>query len=106
VNASTPDNSEIVLHKGGGSTIAGKDGVFFYRAIQLRTFMKLYRKTGLIPTRGVGAKQMLAIATEYTAKTYKNSPAQMDQAIEDLNTWIETMRAALPVTDNRTEAAA
>lgn len=92
---SKPDNSEIVHHKGGGTTISGKDGMNFYRAITLKSAIGLHMKTGLIPTRGVTITSMFKMATEYTGKTYKRG--QHEAAINDLGVWIDTMRAALPI---------
>jgi hypothetical protein len=47
-------------------------------------------------TRGASPTVLLGIAGEYTGKKYKRG--QYDQAAQDLNVWIETMRAAMPVT--------
>jgi hypothetical protein len=93
---SKPDNSEIRHHSGGGVTITGKDGMNFYRAVTLKSMIGLHQKTGLIPTRGVSITRMFAMATEYTGKHYKRGGH--DEAIADLSVWIETMRAALPIT--------
>lgn len=90
-----PDSS-IDLRSGGGATLAGPDAMLFMKAVQLKSFIKLYLTTGIIPTRGVGIQRMLALATEITKKPYTRNTAE--QAIEDLATWIETMRVAIPTT--------
>lgn len=91
-----PDNSEIVTHKGGGITYSGRDAVHLFRAMTLRGNIKLFVKTKMIPTRGVTGPVMLRIATEITKKPYKRG--QYAQAVADLDVWIETMKAALPIT--------
>ena len=91
--------SEIVHHN-GGTTLSGPDAMRFYQAVQLKSFLKLYAKTGIRPTRGVGPAQMLGLASNITGHKYKRGAFL--EAAEDLSTWIETMRAALPVTDGRT----
>lgn len=87
--------NEVHVHP-GGTTFAGKDAVNLFRAITLKSSMRLWQATGMIPTRGVGIKQMLAIAEEYTGKKYRRS--QVEQAILDVDHWIGVMKSALPVT--------
>ena len=96
------NNSEVVLHEHGGASYVGPDAVNLMRAITLQAALRLYARTGMIPTRGVTAMVMLKLAKEYTNKTYKRG--QHAQAAEDMQVWIDTMRAALPFTDNRSEA--
>lgn len=91
--------SEVVLHKGGGATYAGPDAMHLMRAIHLASFLKLYAKTKMRPTRTVSGPMMLTMATEFTGKTYKRG--QYEQAAADVRVWIDTMKAAIPVTDNR-----
>ena len=87
--------SEIIHHKSGGTTFSGPDAVNLVRAVYLRSHLRLYAKTGITPTRTVTGPGMLKIATEYTGKTYKRG--QYIMAAEDLDVWISTMQAALPV---------
>ena len=89
--------SEVVLHQGGGASFVAPDGVNLFRAITLRNTMRLYAKNGMRPNRNLGPAQMLLIAKEYTGKDYKRS--QIEQAVVDVSTWIETMKAALPITN-------
>lgn len=94
-----PDQSEVVLHASGGTTFAGPDAMNLYRAITLKASLNLFAKTGIIPTRGISGSRLLAMATQYTGKHYKRGTHA--QAAEDLDVWIKTMKAALPITDNR-----
>jgi hypothetical protein len=94
------NQSEIVHHKGGCTTFAGPDAIHLMRAITLRASIRLYAKTGIKSTRAATPSLMLRIAKEYTGKDYKGRD-KFDLAMADLDTWIATMRAALPVTDNR-----
>lgn len=70
----------------------------YFRCKVLRSSIDLHRKTGIIPTRGVTITRMFAMATQYTGKQYKRGAHEA--AIADLDTWLATMRAALPVTVN------
>jgi hypothetical protein len=96
-----PDASEITAHKGGGFTINGRDGMHYFRALNVRMGLSLWIKSGIRLTRAVGPTQLLALASEYTGKQYKRN--QHQQAMEDLQVWIDTMKAALPFTDERDE---
>lgn len=98
-----PDNSAITLHD-GGTSITGKDGMLYYKAITLKSSLSLFIKTGnrIIPTRGVTGPVMLRLASEFSGKTYKRG--QYQQALDDLSVWIETMKAALPIEDERRPA--
>lgn len=96
---SQPDRSEITVHQGGGISITGRDGMHYYRALHVKMGLSLWIKNGLRLTRGVGPAQLLALASEYTGKTYKRGAHQ--QALDDLQVWIDTMKAALPFTDER-----
>lgn len=91
-----PNQSEVVVHKSGGTTFAGPDAVNLFRAITLKMSLSLYAKTGMIPTRGVTSTVMLKLAKEYTGKTYKRG--EHEKAAADVQVWIDTMKAAMPVT--------
>lgn len=95
-------NSKVTITKGGAVCFSGPDAMAFYRAVQLRAAIRLHAKTGLIPTRGFGPGKMLAAAGAITGKAYRRG--QSGQAVADLDTWIDTMRAALPFTDERRAA--
>lgn len=96
----TPDKSEIVHHN-GGTTITGKDGINLYRAITLKAALNLYAKTKMLATRNATPTAMLQMATEYTGKTYKRG--QHAQAAADVDVWVQTMKAAMLITDERTK---
>ena len=94
-------DSEIVHHD-SCSVFAGADAVHLVRAVHVMSALRLYPRTGMKMTRGATPAVLLAIATEYTGKTYKRR--QYDQAAEDVRIWVETMKAALPITDLRRQA--
>lgn len=91
-----PDASEINVHP-GGVTFAGRDAVHLFRAITLKSGISLHQKCGMIPTRGMTITKMLAMAEEFTGKKYKRGDHQ--GAIADLQVWIDTMKAAMPITN-------
>jgi hypothetical protein len=88
--------SEIVHHAWGGTTFAGLDAVNLFRAVHVASALRVYARTGMKMTRGATPSVLLAIAREYTGKTYKRG--EYLQAAEDVRVWVETMKAALPVT--------
>lgn len=91
------NDDRIVVESDGEISFVGYDAVNLYRAMQLRMAIKLYVKCGMIPTRGVGIKKMLAVASGYTGKRYAASRAVATLAVDDLTVWIETMKSAMPV---------
>ena len=93
------DSYVRINEKGEATTYAGPDAVNLHRAITLKTAIKLYDKSGIIPTRGMTITKMLALVKQYTSKKYKTT--QKKQAIQDLEKWIETMKAAMPIIDDR-----
>jgi hypothetical protein len=102
MNATKSDpNSYVHQSAHGSTTFVGHDAIQSLAAIQLYHTIRLYLKCGLIPTRGCGPKQMLALAGRYTGKTYKNSRPELERAANDVEKWADTMRAALPVVDDR-----
>lgn len=81
------------------TTYSGPDAVEFLRVKVLQGSIGLYRKTKIIPTRGVTITMMLAMATQITGTVYKGK-TKCEAAEADLQTWIDTMRAALPISIN------
>lgn len=73
----------------------GTDATTLYRVNMLKISIKLWLKTGMMPTRGVGIKKMLKMAEQYTGRKYKTSEAAY--AVEDLHNWVTTMISALPI---------
>lgn len=91
------DNSELVVNKEGRVVCyVGPDATNLFRAKTLKAGLSLWRKTKMIPTRGVTISVMLVMAYGYTGKAYTRK--QVEQAEADLQVWIDTMAAALPVT--------
>jgi hypothetical protein len=88
-------NSEIRITS-GGTMYSGPDAVAMYRAVTVKVAIETYARTKMRMTRNATPTVLLGIAGEYTGKKYKRG--QYDQAAKDLAVWIETMRAALPVT--------
>ncbi len=87
----------------GGTMYAGADATLYFKAAHLRAALRLFARTGIKPTRGVGGRQLMALATEITGKPYK--ARAYDQAVADLDVWLQTMRGALHVEDQREGAA-
>lgn len=88
-------SDHIEIHAGGGISCVGRDAVNLYRAVTLRQALALYARTGMRLTRGASPTAMLIMATEYTGKAYKRGA--YIQAAADVQTWIDTMKAGLPV---------
>ena len=89
----TPDNSYIERTR-GMVTYVGPDATALYRAIMIRHAIAGLQ-VGIIPTRGATMTRVLAAATSITRKPYRRTHG--DRAIADLTSWIEAMRAAMPV---------
>lgn len=100
--SAAPDNSEIRVAD-HSTTVTGKDGMLFYAAITLRQAIKMHVRSGGRMRMTAAAKPtvLLKTAEGYTKKKYKRG--QYQEALDDLTNWIETMRAGLPFTDERTE---
>lgn len=91
------NESSVTITKSGGVMFSGPDAVNLARAISVKSALRL-AMVGLT-VRGVTKTGLLKIASEYTGKQYKRGEYQ--KAREDLTTWIETMKLALPIEDNR-----
>ena len=79
------------------TTYVGHDATQLYRVNMLKTCIKLWIKTGMMPTRGVGIHKMLKMAEVYTGRKYKKSEAKY--AVEDLHNWVTMMVSALPIVE-------
>lgn len=90
-------DSRIVYSKSSGEPISyiGPDATQLYRVNMLKTCIKMWMKTGMMPTRGIGIHKMLKMAEVYTGRKYKKSEAAY--AIEDLHHWVSCMVSALPI---------
>ena len=86
--------SEIVI-SAAGTTFSGSDAVLLFKAITLRSGLKL-AQAGIKLNRWTTTSDLFKMATTYTGKPYKRG--QYEQARADLTVWIDTMKAAMPVT--------
>ena len=88
-------DSSITLHSSGAISYDGPEAVDLYRAKTLASALKMYARSGIIPTRGVTITVMLRMATGYTRKAYKRGDAL--KASEDVKVWADTLMAAMPI---------
>lgn len=91
------EDSHIVYSKGRqeATSYVGSDATQLYRVNMIKVSIKLWMKTGMMPTRGIGIKKMLKMAEQYTGRKYKTSEAAY--AVEDLHNWVSCMVSALPI---------
>ena len=92
--------SEIVHHAHGGVTLVGPDAINLMRAATVKQGLLMYDRSKMLLTRGATPTMLLALAKQYTGKTYKGKD-KYQQAAADVQVWIDTMKAALPITDER-----
>ena len=90
--------SRIETRNGNAVGFIGPDATNLFRAVMLRASIKLYAETGMKPTRGVGMRQMLDMASGYSGKLYKGK-ADLARAAADLDIWINAMKSALPTVE-------
>lgn len=95
-------DSEVILSN-GSTAFVGEDAVKLFQAAAVATALRLYARTGIIMARGAKVSDYLRVAGQFTGKTYKRG--QHMQAATDLQVWVDTMKAAMPVTNNRTPGA-
>lgn len=90
-------DSHIVYSKSRkeATSYVGRDATQLFRVNMLKVSIRLWLKTGMKPTRGVGIKKMLEMASVYTGRKYKTSQAA--EAIDDLHNWVSVMVSALPI---------
>lgn len=77
------------------TSYVGRDATELYRVNMLKVSIKLWMKTGMMPTRGIGIRKMLKMAEVYTGRKYKTSEAAY--AVEDLHNWVTCMVSAMPI---------
>lgn len=77
-----------------GMSFEGKAGIDVYRYTLLASSLRLFAKTGLKPTRGIGGKQMMAMATELTGVKFK--ARQYMEAAERLEAVAQTIATDNP----------
>lgn len=90
--------SHIVADGSQVRAYVGKDAVEFARVRMLRSSLIIWQKTGMIPTRGVTVTRMLGMCHAYTGKSYKRG--EVPAAVADLEVWLNTMNAALPMVNS------
>lgn len=91
----TMTESYIETGSRGVTSFVGPDATHLFQAVTLRSSLRLYAKIGMFPTRGVTITRMLALATQFTGKTYKRG--QAEKAAADVSVWIEAMKCAIPI---------
>lgn len=80
---------------GNATGFVGPDAIELFRAVTLKGAIQLYAQCRIIPTRGMTISKMLKLASRFSGKSYGRG--QYDAAVADLDVWIATMKAALPV---------
>jgi hypothetical protein len=90
------DNSEIIVSE-YATTYMGNDAVMLVRAAHLYAALQLYAKSKIRTARNISPLQLLMWAEQLTSKKYKGSNKYFEAA-EDVRVWVQTMKAALPVT--------
>ena len=78
-----------------GRVYSGPKAVGVFQAKVLRSSLSLYLKTGLKPTRGVGLKQMMILASSIVGTPFKASKKEIPNAIASLDLLISASEAAL-----------
>lgn len=96
------DDSTIEHHP-GGTTFAGRDAVSVFRAYTLATSLSMYAKTGLRPTRHVGPRDMMRLATEITGRKFK--ARDYEGAAAAVKEWASLMRSGIPEANARRPSA-
>lgn len=77
------------------TSYVGRDATQLYRVNMLKVSIRLWVKTGMMPTRNVGIRKMLKMAEVYTGRKYKTTQAA--EAVDDLHNWVTCMVSALPI---------
>lgn len=82
----------VERHEDGSVSIVGRAAVDMFRGKVLASAIGLWLKTGMLPTRGVGVRDMARMATEYTGKQYAGSKKGLAQAKADLDQVVYSVR--------------
>ena len=91
------EESGLIYRKDGNLSCAyGRDAVNMVGAAGIAAFLRLYAKSGIRPTRGVGPKELLRRASLVTGKRYPLNRAGYLKAADDVSRWVQEMKAALP----------
>lgn len=95
-----------IHHHDGGTTITG-DAMMLMTAKTIQLGIKTHRQTGgrMKLTRTATITNLLVSANKITGKgPYKKSAQEYERAEADLQIWMNTLKAALPITDERTKS--
>lgn len=96
-----PTDSSEIHHSDGGSMYSGPDAVAVFRAYTLASSLSLYAKCGIRPTRHVGPRDMMKMASEITGRKFKAKDyAGAAAAVKE---WASLMRSGIPETSTRKE---
>ena len=71
------------------TTFSGPEGVATFRAVSIKTALRLFARTGIKANRAYTLTNMLRVATDYTGATYPKSRAGALRAVGDLETWLK-----------------
>jgi hypothetical protein len=88
------DDSKVVIGA-MGTIYSGADAVSLYQAMALRAAMRLYAKTGIVPTRGFGKKKMVEQVNLITKSDYATK--DFVKAFDHLNIFVEQLKSSIPV---------
>ena len=91
------DSYITVRNKGKESTITsyvGSDATHLFQARTLIIMLKYIQKGFRLTSEGSPTK-LLKLASSFTGKKYKRG--QYDEAITDVQIWVNTMECALPI---------
>jgi hypothetical protein len=78
------------------TSFVGPDATKLAQAVTIRAALRLWQ-AGIQPSPAATKTQTLAMASTFTGKKYGRGAAQLDQAIADMDVWVVTMRAGLPI---------
>jgi hypothetical protein len=98
----TPD-SYIQTRDGAATSFVGPDAIRLFQAATLKSHIKLYAKSRIIPTRGVSFTKMLRMAADLQGlppyKRFQNVQQAADKVCADLDAWMAAMKSALPIVE-------
>lgn len=84
------------------SSYIGEDATLYFQARMIYMGLKA-RKAGIQLARNYMPKRLFQTASRFTGKQYKIT--EYDLAMKDLDTWLRTMEAALPIVVTKRETA-
>jgi hypothetical protein len=81
--------------QGQATAFDGPDAIDVFRSFMLARSLKLWADTGIIPTRGVGPKRLLALASAITHQTYRCNATAARIAAADVLVIARAKKAAI-----------